>query len=237
MNESTEHPLHSALHTLVREAGDNAADPFLVGLADSALHTARRRQRRALAGTGLVAAVVVAAAGITAVHGTTEHTQSAQPAGHTTKAARLSIYLVTSMTDGACTPASGGYSSPDFTDAIGGKDGSTTTVPTCFRVDPKKGFTVVRVVSAEASHQGYAPVAWGVDVTLSAVDRSRLATLTRASAAAGPGGDQLALVVDGKLQSVEMVERPQTDGRVFLGDWRLTASTARALALKLVGGR
>lgn len=114
MNDSTEHPLHEALHAHVRETGDHAVDPYMVGLADGALQVARRRQRLARAGVGIAAAAVLATAWVAVANGATQRAHVVQPAtgetGKAEKVALISILPVTSVTDTDCTPGSGGYS-------------------------------------------------------------------------------------------------------------------------------
>ncbi|WP_329352891.1 hypothetical protein OG226_48900 [Streptomyces sp. NBC_01261] len=62
MKNSTQHPLHDALHAHVQESGGSVAGPCLVGLADGALRAARRRQRVTRVGVALAAAAVVGSA-------------------------------------------------------------------------------------------------------------------------------------------------------------------------------
>jgi hypothetical protein len=229
MNDSTEHPLHDALHAHVRETGGNAAGPYLVGLAEGALRVARRRQRLFRAGVGIVAAAVVATAGVAVADGAARHVHLVQPAaggtGNTEKAARISILPVTSFTLHACAHGSGGYTLRQ-----------TATSPAfCVQVDRAKGMTDVHVTSAKADDSGPAGD-WEVDLTLSPADRTRLAALTGVVAAATVPRDELAVVIDGKLWDVPAVSAPLTGGRFSVAGG-LTSATAHDLALRLGTGR
>ena len=136
MNDSTEHPLHDALHAHVRESGSDAAGAHLVGLADGALRVARRRQWLARAGVGVVAAAVVATAWVAVADGATPRAHVVQPATgggthNTGKAIPVSLLPVTSSVERVCTQGSGGYTVP-----------ATATQPAfCVHTDRAKGMT------------------------------------------------------------------------------------------------
>lgn len=236
MNDSTEHPLHEtllhdALHALARDSGGNAADPYLVGLADRALRVARRRQRLARAGVGIVAAAVVATAGVVVADGAAQHAHVVQPAaggtGNTQKAALISILPVTSQTEHACTHGRGGYTLH-----------ATAYFPaSCVHVDWARGMTDVHVTSAKTDkfHS-----VWEVEATLSSADRTRFAALTGSIAAAPSPLNHFAIFIDGKLWSIAMVKSSLTGGRLGIarasgGD--LTSTTAHDLARRLDTGR
>ncbi|WP_371673957.1 hypothetical protein OG985_43540 [Streptomyces sp. NBC_00289] len=233
MNDSTEHPLHGALHAHVQESGGNAAGPYLVGLADGALQVARRRQRLARAGAGIVAAAVVATTAVAVADGTTQRAHVVQPAasgtGNTEKVALISILPVTSSTESGCTHGSGGYtvlasaSHPAF----------------CIHADRARGMTDVRVTSAKAAKSAIDGT-WQVEVTLSSADRGRFAALTGSIAAAPSPRNGFAIVIDGKLWGNPSVTSSITGGRLeivgaFVGD--LTSATAHDLALRLDTGK
>ena len=237
MNDSTEHPLHEtllhdALHAHVREKGGNAAGPYLVGLADGALRVARRRQRLARAGVGIVAAAVVATVGVAVTDGATQHEHLVQPAaggtGNTGKAALISILPVTSSAEHACARGSGGYTVH-----------ATETSPAfCTHVDRARGMTDIRVASAKADKSSIDGT-WQVDVTLSSADRTRFAAFTGSLATDPPPRNQFAIVIDGKLWGIPAVASSITGGRLeivgaFTGD--LTRATAHDLALRLDTG-
>jgi hypothetical protein len=237
MNDSTEHPLHEtllhdALHAHVREKGGNASGPYLVGLADGALKVARR-QRLARAGVGLVAAAVVATAGVAFAEGATQHAPLVQPAaggtGNTEKAALISILPVTSSTEHQCAHGSGGYT----------VRATATHSAFCVHVDRARGMTDVHVTSAKADRSSDGGT-WQVDVTLSSADRTRFAALTGSIAADPAPRNQFAIVIDGKLWGDPSVASSITGGRLeivgaFVGD--LTSATAHDLALRLDTGR
>jgi hypothetical protein len=234
MNHSTEHPLretslHDALHTHVLESGTDAAGPRLVGLADDALRTARRRQRLARAGAAAVVAVV--AAGAVAL-GTPQHAHVVRPAsgdtGNTGKVALLSILPVTSATEAACAHGSGGYTVP----------ASATHPAFCVHADRARGMTDVRVTSAKAGKSTINGT-WQVEVTLSSTDRTRFAALTGSIAGSPAPRNGFAIVIDGKLWGNPSVASSITGGRLeivgaYLGD--LTSATAHDLALRLDTG-
>ncbi|WP_406327098.1 SecDF P1 head subdomain-containing protein [Streptomyces sp. NBC_00203] len=234
MNDSTEHLLHEtllhdALHAQVRESGGNAAGPYLVGLADGALQVARRRQRLARAAVGIAAAAVVATAWVAVADGATQHAQVVQPAaggtGNTEKVALISILPVTSSTEHACTPGSGGYT----------VHASAAHPAFCIRADRARGMADVRVTSAKAEKSSIDGT-WQVEVTLSSADRTRFAALTGSIAAAPSPRNGFAIVIDGKLWGNPYVTSSITGGRLeivgaFVGD--LTSATAHDLALRL----
>jgi SecD-like export protein len=227
VNDSTRHPLHDALHAHVRESGRDAAGPCLAGLADGALRVARRRQRLARAGAGVIAAAVLATAGVAVADGATWPTHLGQPAagstGTTVKAARLSILPVTSVTEHACAHGGDGYLLPR----------TPTSPASCVQVDRANGMTDVRALSAKA-HSG--PAGWEVVLVLRPADRTRLADLTSVLATAAAPRNELAVVIDGKLRDVASVAAPLTGGR-FAVAGNLTSETAHDLALRLGTGR
>ncbi|QFZ72020.1 hypothetical protein GFH48_00885 [Streptomyces fagopyri] len=231
MNDSTEHPLddtflRDALHTHVRESGGPAAGSHLVGLADGALKAARRRQRLARAGAAIAVAAVAATAWVAVADGAARPAHVVQPAeGGTGKVALLSILPVTSSTERACAPGSGGYT----------VHASATHSSLCIRADRAGGMTDVRVASAKAE-KGSVEGAWQVEVNLGAADRTRFATLTGSVAKAPSPRNGLALVVDGRLRGMPYVAASITGGRLeivgaFDGD--LTSAAAHDLALRL----
>lgn len=233
MNDSTERLLHDALHTHVRESGDNAAGPYLVGLADGALRVARRRRRLARAGAGVVVAAVVATAWVAVADGATQHAHEVQPAaggsGNNDKVALISILPVTSSTERACTHGSGGYT----------VQASATHPAFCIHADRARGMTDVHVTSAKAG-KSTIDGTWQVEVTLSSADRTRFAALTGSIAAAPSPRNGFAIVIDGKLWGNPAVTSSITGGRLeivgaFVGD--LTSATAHDLALRLDTGR
>ncbi|MEU6087544.1 hypothetical protein ABZ865_12170 [Streptomyces sp. NPDC047085] len=239
MNDSTEHPLHEtllhdALHAHVRESGGDAAGAYLAGLADGALRVARRRQRLARAGLGVVAAAVVATAWVVVADGATPRAHVVQPAagggtGNTGKAALISLLPVTSSMEHACTHGSGGYTVH-----------ATATYPAfCVHADRARGMTDVRVTSAKAE-KSTIDGTWQVEVTLSPADRTRFAALTSSIAAAPSPRNEFAIVIDGKLWGRPYVTSSITGGRLeivgaYVGD--LTSATAHDLAHRLDPGR
>lgn len=198
MNDSTEHPLHEtslrdALHAQVRGSGGDAAGAQLVGLADGALRIARRRQRLARAGVGIVAAVAVATAWAAVADGAPLRAHVGQPAagGDTTntgKAALISFLPVTSSNEHACAQGSGGYPVP----------ASAAHPEFCVQADRARGMTDVKVASAKADKSG-ADGTWRVEVTLDSADRTRFAALTGSIASAPAPRNEIAIVIDGKL--------------------------------------
>ncbi|WP_026179012.1 SecDF P1 head subdomain-containing protein [Streptomyces hokutonensis] len=223
MIESTEHPLHHALHAHVQESGGDAAGPYLVALADDALRVARRRQRLARAGAGVIAVAAIATAGIAVADGGTWGAHQVRPAvggvGNAEQAARISLLPVTSVTEHACAAGSGGY---------------TLRLPaaspaSCVQVDRARGMTDVRAVSAKAlSSAGE----WEVVVTLNSADRTRLADLTGTLATAPAPRNELAVLIDGKIRDTAYVAAPLTEGR-FGVVGGLTSESAHSLALRL----
>jgi hypothetical protein len=236
MNDSTEHPLydtllHDALHAHVQASGADAAGARLAGLADGALRVARRRQRLARAGFGLVAAAVVATAWAAVADGAPPRAHVVQPAtgDGTGKAAPVSLLPVTSSVEHACAQGSGGYTVP-----------ATATRPAfCVHADRARGMTDVRVASAKAE-KSTADGTWQVEVTLSPADRTRFAALTGSLAHAPAPRNGFAVVIDGKLWGNPFVTSSITGGRLdivgpHVGD--LTDATAHDLARRLAPGR
>ncbi|MFF4689005.1 hypothetical protein [Streptomyces sp. NPDC001307] len=227
MNDSTEHPLHDALHAHVRESGSDAAGAHLVGLADGALRVARRRQWLARAGVGVVAAAVVATAWVAVADGATPRAHVVQPAtgGGTGKATPVSLLPVTSSVERACTQGSDGYTVH-----------ATATQPAfCVHTDRAKGMTDVRVTSAKAG-KSTIDGTWQVEVTLSPADRTCFAALTGSIAAAPVPRNEFAIVIDGKLWGSPYVTSSITGGRfeivgAYVGD--LSSATAHDLAHRL----
>ncbi|MFD8725845.1 hypothetical protein ACFV2H_49960 [Streptomyces sp. NPDC059629] len=227
MNDSTEHPLHDALHAHVRESSSDAAGAHLVGLADGALRVARRRQWLARAGVGVVAAAVVATAWVAVADGATPRAHVVQPAtgGGTGKATPVSLLPVTSSVERACTQGSDGYTMH-----------ATATQPAfCVHTDRAKGMTDVRVTSAKAG-KSTIDGTWQVEVTLSPADRTRFAALTGSIAAAPVPRNEFAIVIDGKLWGNPYVTSSITGGRfeivgAYVGD--LSSATAHDLAHRL----
>ncbi|MFJ6088123.1 SecDF P1 head subdomain-containing protein [Streptomyces sp. NPDC092369] len=243
MNDSTRHSLnetllhetllHDALHAHVQESGGAAAGPCLVGLADDALRVARRRQRLARAGIGIVAAAAVATAWVTVADGAPQRAHVVQPAGEGTRGTEkvdlISILPVTSSTEHACTDGSGGYT----------VHASATYPAFCVRADRASGMTDVRVASAKAV-KSVADGSWQVEVTLGPDDRTRFAALTGSIAAAPAPRNEFAIVIDGKLWGKPAVTSSITGGRLeivgaYVGD--LTSATAHDLALRLNIGK
>ncbi|WP_328980530.1 SecDF P1 head subdomain-containing protein [Streptomyces canus] len=235
MNDSTEHPLHEtslhdALHAQVRGSGGDAAGTHLVGLADGALRIARRRQRLARAGVGIVAAIAVATAWVAVADGATLRAHVGQPAagGDTTntgKAALISFLPVTSSNEHACAQGSGGYPVP----------ASATHPEFCVQADRARGMTDVQVASAKADKSG-ADGTWRVEVNLDSADRTRFAALTGSIASAPAPRNEIAIVIDGKLWGTPFVTSSITGGRIeivgpYVGD--LTGATAHDLAHRL----
>ncbi|MET9891394.1 hypothetical protein ABZZ47_14440 [Streptomyces sp. NPDC006465] len=237
MNDATEHPLHEtllhdALHAQVRESGGDDAGPYLVGLADGALHVARRRQRLARAGAGIAAAAVVATAWVAVADGASRHGHVVQPAvggtGNTEEVALMSILPVTSSTEHACADGSGGYTVP----------ASASHPAFCIRTDRARGMTDVRVASAKAGST--IDGTWNVEVTLGSADRTRFAALTGSIATAPFPRNEFAIVIDGKLWDTPAVTSSITGGRLEIvgGAVRdLTSATAHDLAHRLDTGR
>jgi hypothetical protein len=233
MNDSTEHPLHEtslhdALHAQVRGSGGDAAGAHLAGLADGALRIARRRQRLARAGVGIVAAVAVATAGVAVADGVTLRVGQPDAGGDTTntaKAALISFLPVTSSNEHACAQGSGGYPVP----------ASATHPEFCVQADRARGMTDVQVASAKADKSG-ADGTWRVEVTLDSADRTRFAALTGSIASAPAPRNEIAIVIDGKLWGTPSVTSSITGGRIeivgpYVGD--LTGATAHDLAHRL----
>jgi hypothetical protein len=233
MNDSTEHPLHEtslhdALHAQVRGSGGDAAGAHLAGLADGALRIARRRQRLARAGVGIVAAVAVATAGVAVADGVTLRVGQPAAGGDTTntgKAALISFLPVTSSNEHACAQGSGGYPVP----------ASATHPEFCVQADRATGMTDVQVASAKADKSG-ADGTWRIEVTLDSADRTRFAALTGSIASAPAPRNEIAIVIDGKLWGTPSVTSSITGGRIeivgpYVGD--LTGATAHDLAQRL----
>lgn len=228
MNDSTEHPLHDALHAHVRESSSDAAGAYLVGLADGALRVARRRQWLARVGAGVVAAAVVATAWVAVADGATPRAHVVQPAtgGGTGKVAvPVSLLPVTSSVERACTQGSDGYT----------VDATANHPAFCVHTDRAKGMTDVRVSSAKAG-KSTIDGTWQVEVTLSPVDRTRFAALTGSLAAAPVPRNEFAIVIDGKLWGNPSVTSSLTGGRfeivgAYIGD--LSSATAHDLAHRL----
>ncbi|MFF1303336.1 hypothetical protein [Streptomyces sp. NPDC058307] len=229
MNDSTEHPLHEALHAHVREnAGDAGAQ--LAGLADGALRIARRRQRLARTGVGIVAAAAVATAWVAVADDAPPRANVIQPAegdstGNTGKAALLSLLPITSATEQACKQGSGGYS----------VHASANHPQYCVQADRAKGMTDIQVASAKAVKSSIDGT-WQVEVTLDSTDRTRFAALTGSIAPASAPRNGFAIVVDGKLWGMPFVSGSITGGRVeiagaYSGD--LTSATVHDLATRL----
>ncbi|MFJ9152834.1 SecDF P1 head subdomain-containing protein [Streptomyces sp. NPDC102270] len=229
MNDSTEHPLHDALHAHVRENGADAGAQ-LAGLADGALRIARRRQRLARAGVGIVAAAAVATAWVAVADDAPPRANVIRPAagdstGNTGKAALLSLLPITSRTDQACKQGSGGYT----------VQASATHPKLCVRADRDRGMTDIQVTSAKA-FKSSVDGTWRVLVTLDSTDRTRFAALTGSIAPAPAPRNGFAIVVDGKLWGMPYVNRSITGGRVeiagaYSGD--LTSAAVHDLAARL----
>ncbi|MFF0013297.1 hypothetical protein [Streptomyces sp. NPDC005374] len=230
MNDSIEQPLHDALHAHVLDSGDDAG-AHLVGLADGALRVARRRQRLARVGVGVVTAAVVATAWMAVADGATSSAHVVRPAarGDTGKATLVSLLPVTSAKEQACTDADDGYTM-----------NATVYVPAvCVQVDRAKGMTDVRVTSAKAKQDPADGGAWLVEMTLSPTDRTRFAALTGSIASAPLPRNEFAIVIDNKLWGTPYVRGSITGGRVeiarsYLGD--LTSDSAHDLAHRLDPG-
>ncbi|MEV7070508.1 hypothetical protein [Streptomyces sp. NPDC093990] len=229
MNDSTAHPLHDALHAHVRESGGDAG-AHLAGLADGALRIARRQQRLARAGIGLVAAAAVATAWAAVADGTSSPAQVLPGGGDGTgKAALVSLLPVTSADQRPCAPGSGGWTVHASADH-----------PTyCVRVDRTTGMTGVEVASAKAVKSD-TDGTWLVEVSLDEADRKSFAALTGSLATAPVPRNGFAIVVDGKLWGTPYVSAAITGGRLeivgpFYGD--LTRDTAQDLAHRLDPGR
>lgn len=228
MNDSIEQPLHDALHAHVLDSGDDAG-AHLVGLADGALRVARRRQRLARVGAGVVTAAVVATAWMAVADGATSSARVVRPAagGDTGKAVPVSLLPVTSAKEHACTD--GGYTVP-----------ATATQPAgCVQVDRARGMTDVRVTSAKAEQDPADGGAWLVEMTLSPTDRARFAALTGSIASAPLPRNEFAIVIDNKLWGTPYVRGSITGGHVviarsYLGD--LTSDSAHDLAHRLDPG-
>ncbi|MBY8341236.1 hypothetical protein LXH13_19400 [Streptomyces spinosirectus] len=236
MNSPNQHPqyetlLHDALHAHVRESGGDAAGTHLAGLADGALRVARRRQRLARTGVGVAAVAVVATAWVAVADGAPFRAHTVQPAaeGGTGRAAAVSLLPVTSSTERACTPGSGGYTVH-----------ATATGPAlCVRADRARGMTDVHVTSAKAEKSA-SDGAWQVEVTLSPADRTRFAAFTGSLAGSPAPRNEFAIVIDGKLWGRPYVASSITGGRfeivgAYVGD--LTSTTAHDLARRLDPGR
>ncbi|MEV0741455.1 hypothetical protein AB0I51_37235 [Streptomyces sp. NPDC050549] len=235
MNDSTEELLHETLlhhtlHTHVREC-DGDAGAHLVGLADGALRVARRRQRLARAGVGVALAAAVATAWVAVAGDDPLRAHAVQPAEGrgATKASTISLLPVTSATERACTPAGGGYTVH-----------RTETHPAmCIHADSAGGMSDVRV-SAATAEKGTVDGSWQVEVTLTAADRTRFATLTGSLASAPAPRNQFAIVVDGRLWGAPIAAHSITVGRVeIVGayDGDLTSAMAHDLAQRLDPGR
>ncbi|WP_328686016.1 SecDF P1 head subdomain-containing protein [Streptomyces sp. NBC_00343] len=226
MNDPTEHPLHHALHAHVQESGGDAAGPYLVSLADDALRVARRRQRLARSGAGVFAAAVLATAGVAVADGATLHAHPFRPSvggtGNAEKATRFSLLPVTSVKEQTCAPGSDGYP----------VRATATSPASCVQIDPAKGMTSIRAVSAKAHHSAGG---WEVDLTLSPADRTHLADLTSALAKAPVPRNEVAVVIDGELQDVTYIAAPLTKGHFAIAGG-LTSETAHNLALRLGTG-
>ncbi|MGQ4432561.1 SecDF P1 head subdomain-containing protein [Streptomyces sp. SAS_260] len=226
MSHPTTHPLHDALHAHVEKGGPDAADPFLAGLADDALRVARRRQRLARSGAGVLVAAVIATVGVAVADGATMHAHPQRPSsggtGNAEKSTLFSLLPITSVTNRSCAPGSDGYT----------LNATTTSPATCLHVDRANGMTGVRAVSAKAHHSA---AGWEVDLTLSPTDRTRLADLTDTLATATVPRNEIAVVIDGRLRNVAIIAAPLTSGHFGIaGD--LTSETAHDLALRMGTG-
>ncbi|MFJ8057369.1 SecDF P1 head subdomain-containing protein [Streptomyces sp. NPDC096142] len=226
MNHPTAHPLHDALHAHVHEGGSDTADPFLTGLADDALRLARRRQRLARSGAGVIAAAVIATVGVAVADGATLGAHPLRPAaggtGNAEGPTRFSLLPITSKTDNACVPGSDGYP----------VNATATSPASCVHVDRAGGMTGVRAVSAQARNSA---IGWEVALTLGPTDRTRLADLTRTLATATAPRNELAVVIDGRLREIALIAAPLTDGHFAIVSG-LTSDTAHDLALRLGTG-
>ena len=226
MNEPIEHPLHHALHAHVEESGGDAAGPYLVSLADDALRVARRRQRLARSGAGVIAAAMIATAGVAVADGATLHAHPLRPsvggAGNAEKTTRFSLLPVTSIKEHTCAHGSDGYS----------LRATATSPASCVQIDRAKGMTGVRAVSAKAHNSA---AGWEVDLTLSPADRTHLADLTDTLATASVPRNELAVVIDGELRDVTYIAAPLTKGHFAIAGG-LTSETAHDLALRLGTG-
>ncbi|MDH6570557.1 hypothetical protein M2160_005578 [Streptomyces sp. SAI-117] len=227
MTDSTEHPLHEALHAHVRDSGADAGAQ-LADLADGALRIARRRQRLTRAGVGVVAAVAVATTWAAVADGATPRAHVVQPGtgDGTGKAALISLLPVTSSDEEACAPGSGGYSVP----------ASATHPQYCVRADRAAGMTDVRVTSAKAAKSNGT---WHVEVSLGSTDRERFAALTGSLASKPLPRNEVAIVIDGELWGTPYVTTSITGGRLQIAgpfDGDLTSATAHELAQRLDPG-
>jgi hypothetical protein len=229
MNDSTEHPLHDALHAHVRENGGDAGAQ-LAGLADGALRIARSRQRLARAGVGIVAAAAVATAWVAVADDAPPRANVIRPAagdstGNTGKPALLSLLPITSATEQACKQGSGGYT----------VQASTNHPQYCVQADRAKGMTDIQVASAKADKSGVDGT-WQVEVTLDSTDRARFAALTGSIAPASFPRNGIAIVIDGKLWGMPYVRASITGGRLQIvgpAIGELTGATAQDLANRL----
>ena len=197
---------------------DEAAVPYLVGLADGALRLARRR-RRTRTGLASLAVLAVAAAGVTSTgwFGGTR-TATVGPAGSGSHASgpaqRISIMPVDSWKPGACPPG-GGY--PGYGDLPA----------TCFQLDRGAGLTLTAPGAVATRYP--ATGQWMVELTLHGKEVPAFASLTGSSI-----GHQIAVVYDGKVLSSPTVDRRMTDGHLdVFGDY--TQKSAAALADRLTG--
>ncbi|MCX4816295.1 hypothetical protein OG601_37465 [Streptomyces sp. NBC_01239] len=226
MNEPLGHPLHHALHARVQETESDATGPYLAGLADDALRVARRRQRLARSGAGVLAAAVIATVGIAVADGATLHAHPVRPSvggtGNAERPTRFSLLPITSMTEHTCAPGSGGYA----------LNATATSPASCVQVARANGMTGIRAFSAKAHNSA---AGWEVDLTLSPTDRAHLADLTNTIATAPVPRNEIAVVIDGRLRDVALVAAPLTKGHFAIAGG-LTSDTAHDLALRLGTG-
>lgn len=226
MSHPTAHPLHDALHAHVGEGDPDAADPFLAGLADDALRVARRRQRLTRSGAGVIAAAVIATVGVAVADGATMHAHPLRPSvggtGNAEKSTRFSLLPVTSMTEHTCAPGSDGYT----------LNATATSPASCVQVDRANGMTGVRAVSAKAHKSAGG---WEVNLTLTPTDRTHLTDLTSTLATAPVPRNELAVVIDGRLQGIAIIAVPLTNGHFGIAGG-LTSETAHDLALRMGTG-
>lgn len=216
----TDHTIsEDRLSELLRADTDGAGTVHLVGLADGALCLARRRSR-ARAGVVGLAVAAVAATSIGWIGGT----HLAGPAagtGTVRPALQISFLPVVSEKPGPC-PAGGGYPSADRVEPV-----------TCYQLDRAAGLTPT--ASRAVATRSQVTDVWQIEVTLYGRDVPAFAALTAAAADRNSApGNELAVVVDGRVVSAPRVSTSITGGQLQVtGDF--TQQSAADLAKRLNG--
>ncbi|WP_034263438.1 SecDF P1 head subdomain-containing protein [Actinospica robiniae] len=230
METITEHQLRERLWA----SGDSVDPASLAGLADDALHQARRHQRALRTGVTASMALVVAAVGVgvSTLAGSADRPASQATAGLVRLATPILIAPVVSSTAGAC--GGGGYPSMDILGSSG---------PVCYRVDAARELSITEVEAVYATPQivegpdgstrtgaaGKGGVEqWEVPVTLLSDDKAAFARLTGAET-----DQQVAVIIDGRV-----LNAPEVMGTITTGTFSIVGVSqqqAASLVRELTG--